>query len=266
MWRKASGLALALAIGATAQAQTTPPPAPAAGPPATAPAGPPAPAAEQRSPRGHGGLFVSPMGEPFRSNGAVPPQDMWFQQADTNHDNALSLAEFEADAARFFKVLDREHDGEIDPDDIEYYETVMLPEVRVGSSEADEAMSTESQGGGDDGSSAPRFVYPDRQGAGRYSYFDYPEPVTIADKNFNRGVDAEEFRQAADERFALLDANHDGVIQRSELPAFTPGAGGPSHEGSRRGHGGHGRGGGHHGGMGGMRGGGMGGMGGMPNE
>ena len=35
-------------------------------------------------------------------------------------------------------------------------------------------------------------------GAARFGYFDYPEPVVVADTNFDRGVDAREFRAAAD--------------------------------------------------------------------
>src|SRR3982750_2889678 len=73
------------------------------------------------APRGR--LFISPMGEPFRSEkGGANPVDLWFQQTDTNHDGALSREEFQKDAARWFAVLDRGHDGEIDPDDIEFYE------------------------------------------------------------------------------------------------------------------------------------------------
>ena len=79
-----------------------------------------------------GRLFISPMGQPFRSEpGGTAPQDLWFNAADTDHDGSLSLAEFQADARHFFAMLDVKGDGEIDPDDIEYYETVLAPEIRV---------------------------------------------------------------------------------------------------------------------------------------
>jgi hypothetical protein len=204
-----------------------------------------------------GRLFISPMGEPFRSErGGQDPQDMWFNGADTNHDGALSLAEFEADETRFFAVLDRGHDGEIDPDDIEYYETVLAPEIRVGGGGAyrSSGASGGGRGGGGGGrhgggggggggghrgsggggghggggsseqSSTPTHTTEGKQGAARYSYFDFPEPVTVADTNFNRGVDPNEFRKAADDRFAMLDINHDGLIQRSELPKISAGS------------------------------------------
>src|SRR5262245_36419223 len=59
-----------------------------------------------------GPLFVSPMGEPFRTgpDGAAPIQ-VWFAAADADHDGKLSRAEFIADAQRFFAVVDANHDG-----------------------------------------------------------------------------------------------------------------------------------------------------------
>lgn len=204
-------------------------------------------------------FFISPMGEPFRGPDAP---NIWFDKADTNHDGVLTQDEMEADAARWFAVLDRGHDGEIDPDDLEYYETVLAPMIRVGSYMGSEPESTE--GDGDSDSPRPKATYV-AQGAARFGYFDYPEPVAVADTNFNRGVDAKEFRIAADKRFALLDKNGDGKIEKSELPkletpSFKSGKSGGGGGRGGRGMGGHG--GGHRGGGGGYGGGGgMGGMG-----
>jgi Ca2+-binding EF-hand superfamily protein len=203
-------------------------------------------------------FFISPMGEPFRGPDAP---NIWFDQADTNHDGVLTQDEMEADAARFFAVLDRGKDGEIDPEDLEYYETVIAPMIRVGGYMGTEPESTEDGG---DGDAPKRKVTYVAQGAARFGYFDYPEPVAVADTNFNRGVDAKEFRVAADKRFALLDKNGDGKIEKSELPkleasSFKPGKRGGG-GGGGRGMGGHG--GGRRGGGGGFGGGG-GGMGGM---
>lgn len=191
-------------------------------------------------------VFISPMGEPFRS--ADAPQDLWFAGADTDHDGALSHAEFIADERRFFAVLDREHDGEIDPGDIEVYENEIAPEIKTGSMGG--GMRGGGRGGGGGGHrgggghhgggghsggygggggetppGAPQAQAPGREGAARYGYLDFPEPVTVADRNFNRGVDAMEFDRAADDRFALLDTNHDGKIEKSELPRIEPGYG-----------------------------------------
>ena len=203
-------------------------------------------------------LFISPMGEPFRAGrGQGNPEDLWFQGADTDGDGNLTLVEFSHDAARFFAILDRNHDGEIDPDDIDYYETVLAPEIRVGGA----AGSPRAAGGGDrsggrggggmgrgggggghgggrgggeqqaasrdsDGENQPRPAY-GKQGAARFSYLDFPEPVIAADANFNRGISPDEFAQAAARRFALLDKNGDGVLTRGELPRISRAADGP---------------------------------------
>ena len=249
-------------------------------------AGLPPPGAPGMGPGGPPGLlFISPMGEPFRGGG--DPQNQWFDQADTNHDGALSRDESVKDAARWFMLLDRGHDGEIDPDDIEFYETVLAPEIRVGGpggpggpgggmggppggghmggggmggggmgggGMGGGGMGGGGMGGGGMGHGGPpgggegdgppggqsggamRFTE-GKQGAARFSYFDYPEPITVADTNFNRGVDPREFIRAADNRFVMLDTNHDGLIQRKELPRISlkpmrgpgrgPGRGGP---------------------------------------
>lgn len=208
---------------------------------------PPRPAPERRDDRPRGKLFISPMGEPFRG---PDPIRQWFDGADTNKDGALTADEFVADAMRFFAVLDRGKDNEIDPDDIEYYETRLAPEIRTGGAAAPGGGTPRAaggrrgggggggrrgggggMGGGDQpgsfsfgsGGTAKAPKYADtKRGAARYSFFDYPEPVVVADTNFNRGVDPTEWRSAALDRFATLDKNHDGRITRGELPRLTP--------------------------------------------
>ncbi|MFN3434695.1 MAG: EF-hand domain-containing protein [Sphingomonas sp.] len=200
------------------------------------------------SAQAHRRVFISPMGEPFRGTDAAPdPERAWFAQADANGDGAVTAAEFRADAARFFAILDRKHDGEIDPDDIDYYENTLAPEVR--SSEGPGMMTG---GSGSEGESKPPAYDSSRLGAARFSYFDLPEPVTSADRNLNRGIDAREFADAADKRFASLDKKNDGKLVWDELPHVSA-----RMEGQRRGKGGPGGGrGGHRGGGHGMRGGG----------
>lgn len=242
------GLVLGLMLMAGAQATSPAPVRPLAGslPVDDKPVG-------DRPERPHGPLFISPMGEPFRGS---DPIGQWFNGADTNHDGVLTLAEFTADADRFFQKLDRGHDGEIDPDDIDYYETVLAPEIRTG---GDTGMAAGRPGGGGrrggggggrhggggrgggggrmgggsgggEGQSTGTDTQPHyadvKRGAARFSFFDYPEPVTVADTNFNRGVDPREFRDAAAERFAMLDTSHDGKITRAELPKLSAPAAG----------------------------------------
>nr|WP_243843261.1 EF-hand domain-containing protein [Sphingomonas vulcanisoli] len=211
----------------------------------------------------HGGrLFISPMGEPFRDspdNAAA-----WFAQADADHDGRLTLAEFRADALRFFATLDTDHDHEIGPEEIDHYEQVIAPETASGGGFGDGApRSGGQQGGGHRGGgrggmggghgggmggggrgggmgggaspdsasgsdhpSAPAFD-PSKQGAARFSYLALPEPVIAADTDFNRGVSEQEFLAAASRRFALLDPNHDGIITFDELPKLDGGGIGP---------------------------------------
>lgn len=138
------------------------------------------PAAPVERHRG-GRSFMSPMGEAFFGEGPSDGLNAWFAQTDTNHDGSITADELAADAARFFKVLDLNKDGEIDPDEITHYEQTM------------EARS------------------------GRYSLLNIPEPVISADADFNRGVSAEEFRRAATKRFQLLDLNHTGRLTLSSL-------------------------------------------------
>jgi hypothetical protein len=222
---------------------------------------PPAGAEEHRWGSGrlpHGSLFLSPMGEPFRSDD--PAHDVvgdWFAQADTNHDGALSLAEIEADATRFFRTLDTNHDGEIDPDELSRYETEIAPEVQVGrqmgvgmggfrrGGEGGGGRGGHGGGGGrggwggrgggpstgqDRGSRIPEGAGgayarvnnggfdPGLEGAGRFTFLNIPEPVISADTDLNRGVSLREFVYAAGQRFVMLDANHDGKLTRDDLP------------------------------------------------
>ncbi|WP_271300192.1 hypothetical protein [Sphingomonas sp. CV7422] len=213
---------------------------------------PPAP-----PPPAHGNhrTFISPMGQPFHGTDAAPdPERAWFDAADADRDGFVSRAEFQADASRFFAQLDRKHDGEIDPDDIDYYESTVAPEVRSGGGGGYVMSNPDGEGGG----KAPSYDA-GKLGAARFSYFELPEPVTAADRNFNRGVDAREFAEAAAKRFGSLDTNHDGRLAWDELPHVS---GRVSAQDRRRGGGGGGRGGrGGHGGRGGMGGMGSGGFG-----
>lgn len=238
-----AGLLLVLASGA--QAQDGPPPP-------GGPGGPGGAGGPGGRPRG---LFVSPMGEPFR--GAIDgkaPQDAWFDGADANHDGALTLDEFRDDAMRWFKLLDRKGDGEIDPADVEYYETVLAPEARGGGFD---------MGGptmGDDGQARAAEIGSTRvmSGLARFNYLGSPEPVTAADSSLNGGVTPIEFMSAAKRRFDLLDTDHDGKLTKKELPELRTGPmkrRGGRGGGGPRGGGGH-RGGGGMGGMGGQMGGG----------
>jgi len=164
----------------------------------------PPPRGSARPPQvSRGRAFISPMGEPFRGAGS-DGLTAWFQQADTNHDGSVTLVELRADAERFYLTLDSNHDGEIDPDEVDHYENVIAPEVRTGS-------------GGFAGAGAD--TDDEATGGGRLGLLTIPEPVTTADANLDRGVSAQEFQTAAEKRFALLDHNGDGRLMLAELQA-----------------------------------------------
>ncbi|HEX5183758.1 MAG TPA: EF-hand domain-containing protein [Allosphingosinicella sp.] len=230
---------------------------------AQAPQPPAAPAAPDAGPhegrwggvrRPHGSVFLSPMGEPFRSDDVNADNvGAWFAQADRNHDGAITMDEMQADAARFFETLDTDHDGEIDPTEIARYETEIAPEVQVGTQMGERARAGRGGGGGgggwgggrrgggggggrggwggggrgrggsggQNGEGAQSGLFEEGlEGAGRYSFINIPEPVISADADLNRGVSKAEFADAAAKRFAMLDANHDGRLTRDELPAL----------------------------------------------
>jgi Ca2+-binding EF-hand superfamily protein len=186
--------------------------------------------------------FISPMGEPFRGMpDGKEPAEAWFAGADKNGDGKITRAEFFADAGRFFKTLDVNHDNEIGPEEIDRYEQEVAPEVQTGGFSGGGQRPAGGRGrgghgggghgggghrgggGGEGGSSAenaPGPSEPAMQGAARFGYLAIPEPVIAADTDFNRGVSPKEFLAAANQRFDLLDANHDGVITRDDLPAL----------------------------------------------
>jgi hypothetical protein len=183
---------------------------------------PPAPAYSSR--RG-GRLFISPMGEPFRPSSRDDDSLAdWFRQADRNHDNQVTLDEMQQDADRFFAILDGNHDGEIDPDEISHYENVIAPEVISGSSYGlmEAADSNEGRTRGHRHAGFIRGSEDQHQGAGRFGLLDLPEPVVSADSNFNRGVSQAEFRAAAAQRFMALDLDHRGYLTLPSLEIIRP--------------------------------------------
>jgi Ca2+-binding EF-hand superfamily protein len=172
---------------------------------------------------GRGGVpFITPMGEPIRAR--FPNEDTlarWFAGADRNGDGFLTADELQAYAERYFGIVDANHDGQIDPDELVRYEWQVAPEIQVNSrlrrarapgeapkADSDEKdKSRESRGNMDQG----------LQGAARYGLLNLPEPVAAADADLNRAISLEEFRQAALDRFQLLDSRHEGKLSLQEL-------------------------------------------------
>jgi Ca2+-binding EF-hand superfamily protein len=190
---------------------------------------------------GRGGVpFISPMGEPIRAR--TPNEDTlarWFNQIDRNHDGFLTPDELKADAERYFtEILDTNHDGQIDPDELVRYEWQVAPEIQVNSrlrrarAPGEAPPKAETQATDDErGLGANAFGQHRRgvppidngpQGAARYALLNIPEPVAAADADFNRSITLQEFRQAALDRFQLLDKKREGRLTLQELEALKP--------------------------------------------
>jgi hypothetical protein len=141
----------------------------------------------------------------------------------------------QADADRFFATLDENNDGELDPDEIAHYEYDIAPDVQVMSrlKRAAGEPATGARQVGLDGEpvtskgrqqrradeAAQLGMGGNLQGGARYALLNIPEPVAAADLDFNRGVSRAEFRQAAIERFNLLDTRHSGRLLLADLQA-----------------------------------------------
>ena len=154
-------------------------------------------------------VFISPSGKPFRAAPDKPyPVVDWFNAADKDHDGKLTKAEFRADADAFFHELDINKDGVIDSREVAYYERVTAPEIIQ--------SFAPNQGQQDDDSASKRDAPP--QGGAWYGLLGEPEPVAAADTNFDNVITYEEFMQATDERWKLLDPDKKGYITLDSLP------------------------------------------------
>jgi hypothetical protein len=178
--------------------------------------------------------FISPMGEPFRARStAEDTLAKWFVQADVNHDGVLTPAEMQADADRFFAIVDTNHDHEIEPDELIHYEWEIAPEIQV-NSRTRRAPGEPAGGDAKSGHWRPGLTDEDDpargrrrgekagslQGAARYGLLNIPEPVAAADTDFNRAISLEEFREAALTRFRLLDSAGQGRLTLAGLQAL----------------------------------------------
>lgn len=187
-----------------------------------------------------GMLFVSPMGEPFRttSENPAPPIHAWFAAADTDNSGGLSRDEFVGQAARFFRTLDTNADGNATSSESTTLWREHAPEMLAGEMSAARgpgggAMMRRGGGGGGPPGGSPGGGTPPGGGRGggprggegmeareagavRFGLLNDAEPVMACDMDFSRRVTRDEFEVCASRRFDLLDANHDGVFALAE--------------------------------------------------
>jgi len=210
-------------------------------------------------------LFISPMGEPFRAKPPAPyPVEAWFKGADANGDGKLDLAEFEADAVRFFHVLDITKDGVIDHREVYYYEHITVPEMlgqqfgALRRATAPNYFQLAQYGGGGgggmgggggggmgggggapppmsggDSSSSPRMTDQPLVGAAAFGLLADPEPVQGSDIRLTGNITLSDFKTRADQRFELLDRTHRGYLTLAELPETQVQQNMPHHRGRR---------------------------------
>jgi hypothetical protein len=183
-------------------------------------------------------VFISPMGEPFRTDFGKPyPVEAWFKQVDANGDGSITLEEFKADALRFFKTLDENHDGTIDGFEVADYEANVAPEIlpRVADGLSAQDVLTQEElaksgnrrrraedaFAGGPGRNPKGTLRDAMTGAAVYGFLAEPEPVRGSDADLDFKVTQAEWLAAAARRFDKLDKNHDHKLDRAELP-LTP--------------------------------------------
>jgi Ca2+-binding EF-hand superfamily protein len=181
-------------------------------------------------------VYVSLMGEPFRTNEAGEDSfDQWFGLADLDGDGAISRLEFRQDAEAFFARLDPNDDKIIDADEMREYEHLAPGRTRAaaGGAQAKGAASDRIKGPGElerekghvpivaDGT-APSVSRVPKGGSGPITLTtNVPQPVAMADLNIDRRVTLDEFTKTASRRFTNYDQDQDGRLTRKELAGTT---------------------------------------------
>lgn len=193
------------------------------------------PAAAQSSGKS---VYLSPMGEPFTAPSGSSALALWVSVADADKNGFVSLAEMTSDAERFFVRLDADADGRIGGLEMTHYEERIAPaglraaagarpvgsdtknrtEKAVGDF-SNQRTPRKGREGLPGGMTGPRLSldYDPAFGTANVGTSSIPQPVAMTDTDMSGSVTREEFTRAAARRFALIDANKNGLLDTGEL-------------------------------------------------
>lgn len=191
-------------------------------------------------PQPRGPVFVSPMGQPFRSapESRRSPVLLWLAHADVDGDERISRDEFVNEAVSFFaNTLDANRDRAVtSAESTDYWReqapemlgrrdapvTTSAPPRRRGAGALRGAHEAEvRRPGGPRGWAQHQRNGPPPAAARQTSIMlgTEVEPVMSCDRDFSRRVDAAEFQTCAERRFFELDVNRDGYFSLYESDA-----------------------------------------------
>ncbi|HET9149383.1 MAG TPA: hypothetical protein VFO61_02795 [Alphaproteobacteria bacterium] len=136
-------------------------------------------------------MLYSPNGEPLRGGSLGRPScekamGAWFDRTDADRNGRVDRNEFVADARRQFAVMDLDHDGTITPAELDKYRAPYMTVPPMGKGKP--VRSTDSG----------------------------PDPVMSADTKLRFVVTLPDFTAYAERRFAELDHDRNGTLERDE--------------------------------------------------
>jgi hypothetical protein len=160
------------------------------------------------------GPIYSPNGEPLSGGRLGDPKcpdvmAAWLARVDQDHDGAIDLGEFLADARRQFAAMDLDKTGVLTPDVLARYR-------------APYSTGRSLEVGSDDDGNSDDDKRRRREGRGPPVAEDRPDPVMLADTGLRNRVTLEQFLAYERRNFATLDKNRDGRLDHDELAALCP--------------------------------------------